>query len=171
MSSLSETQTRKLTGPRLFTFGLAASLLLASVSLSAQTARKTTAAAHANEEELAAFKDYRGVQLGMTADEARKKLGSPKDKSDAQDFFIFNDNETAQIVYDDTHKVVTISVDYLTVGAAVPTAKQVFGAEVEAKADGSVYKLVRFPKAGYWLSFNRTGGNAPLTTVTLQKIQ
>jgi len=169
MSSVSKAQGRRITGPRLFSFlGLAASLLLAFISLSAQTARKAAAPAH--EEELAAFKDYRGVQLGMTADEVRKKLGSPKDKSDAQDFFVFNENETAQIVYDDAHKVVTISADYLTVGASVPTAKQVFGAEVEAKADGSVYKLVRFPKAGYWLSFNRTGGSAPLTTVTLQKI-
>jgi len=30
---------------------------------------------------------------------------------------------------------------------------------------------VRFTKAGYWLSYNRTGGASPLTTVTLQKIQ
>jgi hypothetical protein len=170
MSSISKTQMRKLKGPRLFTFlGLAASLLLAFTSLSAQTARK--AATQASDEELAAFKDYRGVQLGMTADEVRKKLGTPKDKSDGQDFFVFNENETAQIVYDSTQKVVTISADYMTMGADVPTAKKVFGSDVEAKADGSVYKLVRFPKAGYWLSFNRTGGNSPLTTVTLQKIQ
>ena len=171
MSSVAKTQMRKLTGPRLFTFlGLAVSLLLAFTSLNAQTARNKGAAA-AHEEETAAYKDYRGVQLGMTADEVRKKLGNPKDKSDEQDFFVFNETETAQIVYDNTHKVVTISADYLTVGADVPTAKQVFGSDVEAKADGSVYKLVRFPKAGYWLSFNRTGGTAPLTTVTLQKIQ
>src|SRR6185295_6556473 len=110
MSSVSKAQGRRITGPRLFSFlGLAASLLLAFISLSAQTARKAAAPAH--EEELAAFKDYRGVQLGMTADEVRKKLGSPKDKSDAQDFFVFNENETAQIVYDDAHKVVTISAD------------------------------------------------------------
>ena len=170
MSRVSKTQMRKLTGPHLFTFlGLAASLLLTFIGLNAQTARKGAAAAH--EEEVAAFKDYRGVQLGMTADEVRKKLGDPKDKSDAQDFFIFSEKETAQIVYDTTHKVVTISADFTTVGADVPTAKQVFGSEVEAKADGSVYKMVRFPKAGYWLSFNRTSGSSPLTTVTLQKIQ
>jgi hypothetical protein len=115
--------------------------------------------------------DYRGIQLGMLAEEVRKKLGEPKDKSDEQDFFVFNDTETAQIVYDKAHKVITISADFLTSGTAIPTAKQVFGAEVEAKADGSVYKMVRFTKAGYWLSYNRTSGNSPLTTVTLQKIQ
>ncbi|HEV7474329.1 MAG TPA: hypothetical protein VGN90_09775 [Pyrinomonadaceae bacterium] len=169
MSPSTETQMRKLAGPRLFTFaGIAASLLMAMISLNAQTPRKGAAAAT---EELAAFKEYRGVQLGMTADEVRKKLGVPKDKSDEQDFFVFNDNETAQVVYDPTHKVVTISADFLTVGTSVPTAKQVFGSEVEAKADGSVYRMVRFPKAGYWLSYNKTGGASPLTTVTLQRIQ
>jgi len=115
--------------------------------------------------------DYRGIQLGMLADEVRKKLGDPKDKSDEQDFYLFGENETAQIVYDKTRKVVTISADFLTAASSVPTAKQILGAEVEAKADGSVYKMVRFPRAGYWLSYNRTAGNSPLTTVTLQKIQ
>lgn len=116
------------------------------------------------------FHEYRGVQLGMTADEVRKKLGEPKDKGTEQDFYVFNETETAQIVYDKTHKVVTISADFLTAGPDVLTAKQVFGAEIEPKADGSIYKMVRYPKAGYWLSYNRTGGNSPMTTVTLQKI-
>jgi hypothetical protein len=170
MSPFTETQLRKPTGSRRFIFvGIAASLLLPLISLNAQTPRK--GAAPPSEEESAAFKDYRGVQLGMTADEVRKKLGTPKDKSEEQDFFIFNETETAQIVYDTTHKVITISADFMTVGADVPTAKQIFGSEVEAKADGSVYRLVRFPKAGYWLSYNRTSGTSPLTTVTLQKIQ
>jgi hypothetical protein len=117
------------------------------------------------------FREYRGIQLGMMTDDVRKKLGDPKDKGDEQDFYVFNDTETAQIVYDKaTHKVVTISADFINTGAAL-TAKQVFGAEVEAKADGSVYKMVRYPKAGYWLSYNRTSGSSPLTTITLQKIQ
>ena len=135
------------------------------------TASVTKAQRKATEDDSSVLHDYRGIQLGMLSDEVRKKLGDPKDKSDEQDFFVFNDTETAQIVYDKTHKVITISADFLTQGTGIPTAKQVFGAEVEAKADGSVYKLVRFPKAGYWLSYNRTSGTSPLTTVTLQKIQ
>jgi outer membrane protein assembly factor BamE (lipoprotein component of BamABCDE complex) len=171
MSIFTGTQMRRPTASRVFTFlGIAVTLLLALSGLNAQSSRRP-AVPHAADEEVAAFKDYRGVQLGMTADEVRKKLGSPKDKSDEQDFFVFNETETAQIVYDNTHKVITISADFLTVGAEVPTAKQVFGSEVEAKADGSMYRMVRYTKAGYWLSFNRTGGTAPLTTVTLQKIQ
>ncbi len=148
----------------------AAVLLIAFGSASAQTARRG-AVQPSGDEESALFQDYRGVQLGMTAAEVRKKLGDPKDKGDEQDFFVFNESETAQIVYDKTQKVITISADLLTAGDKVPTAKQVFGGDVEAKADGSMYKMIRFPKAGYWLSYNRTGGNSPLITVTLQKIQ
>jgi len=147
-----------------------ASLLIAFSCANAQTSKRSGAHA-ADLEESALFHDYRGVQLGMTAEEVRKKLGDPKDKGDEQDFFIFSDNETAQVVYDKERKVITISADFLTAGDTVPTARQVFGSEVEAKADGSVYKMMRFTKAGYWLSYNRTGGGSPLTTVTLQKIQ
>ncbi|HSS19813.1 MAG TPA: hypothetical protein VLL54_07040 [Pyrinomonadaceae bacterium] len=143
-------------------------LLLAVPIASAQ---RRAAAPSGAVEETAAYKDYRGIQLGMTADEVRKKLGAPKDKGDEQDFYVFSDTETAQIVYDATHKVITISADFMTTGDTVPTAKQVLGGEIEAKVDGSAYKMLRFPKAGYWISFNRTAGTTPLTTVTLQKIQ
>jgi len=146
----------------------ATSLMLFSMGNSPAQRR---AAAPGGEEEASPYKDYRGVQLGMTADEVRKKLGSPKDKGDEQDFYVFGDKESAQIVYDTTHKVITISADFLSTEASVPTCKQVLGSEAEAKADGSVYKMLRFPKAGYWLSYNRTGGASPMTSITLQKIQ
>ena len=147
-----------------------AGALLVSSNANGQGQRR--AAAHAGaDDESPLFHDYRGVQLGMTSDEVRKLLGDPKDKGDEQDFFIFNDTETAQIVYDKVHKVITISADFMTPNNSVLTAKQVFGADIEPKADGSVYRMVRYPKAGYWLSYNRTSGASPLTTVTLQKIQ
>ena len=106
----------------------------------------------------------------MISDDVRKKLGNPKDKGEEQDFYVFDDTETLQIVYDKTHKVITISADFLNSNKAL-TAKDVFGADLEAKADGSVYKMVRYTKSGYWLSYNRTGGTSPLVTITLQKIQ
>jgi hypothetical protein len=108
----------------------------------------------------------------MTADEARLKLGKPKDKSDTQDFFVFSDNELATIVYDAAqHKVVTVSIDYLSGATGVPAAKAVVGSEVETKPDGSMYKMVRYPKAGYWVSFSRTAGDSPLISVTIQKVE
>jgi hypothetical protein len=170
INSSTRTLLRTLTRSRLFLpVVIAATISVASGSASAQTRKAAPAAG--GDEETGLFHEYRGVQLGMTAEEVRKKLGDPKDKSEEQDFFIFGESETAQIVYDKTKKVITISADFLTAGASVPTAKQVFGSEVEAKADGAIYKMLRFPKAGYWLSYNRTGGASPLTTVTLQKIQ
>lgn len=117
------------------------------------------------------YKEYRGISIGMSTEEARKKLGNPADKGDEQDFFIFNDNETAQIVYDKSRKIIAISVDFMNGARDVPTPQVVFGSDIEAKPDGSMYRLVRYPKAGYWLSYNRTSGNSPLTTVTMQKIE
>ena len=60
---------------------------------------------------------------------------------------MFDDTETAQIVYDKSNKVITISADFLNVAKAL-TARQVFGSEVEAKPDGSIYKLVVTRKPG-----------------------
>ena len=155
---------------RLFVFIAAlCSVVFAAQTTSAQT-RKVSA--HSPVEEPApAFNEYRGIHLGMTADEVRKKLGEPRDKGTEQDFFMFNDLETVQIVYDKAQKVVTISADFLSGATDVLTPKQIFGAEVEAKADGSMHKMVRYPKAGYWMSYIRTSGVTPLTSVVIQKIQ
>ena len=117
------------------------------------------------------FHEYRGVQIGSLADDVRKKLGNPTDKSPEQDFFVFGDKETAQILYDKTGKVVTISVDFMSGASGVITPKQLFNSDIEAKPDGSMYRMVRYPKAGCWLSYNRTAGAQPLVTVTLQKIE
>jgi hypothetical protein len=123
-------------------------------------------------EEEPIFTDYRGVKLGWLAEDVRKKLGSPADKGEEQDIFSFGEKETAQIVYDKvSHKVVTISVDFYDGATGVITPQQVFGADIESKPDGSKYKMVRYPKAGFWLSYNRTSGDKPTVTVTLQKLQ
>jgi hypothetical protein len=116
------------------------------------------------------FQEYRGIQLGMAADEVRKKLGNPTDKGDEQDFFMLNDAESAQIFYDKTKKVMAISANFLRGAQNVPTPKGLFGEEIDAKPDGSLYKMTRHPKAGYWLSYSKTAGESPLISVTLQKI-
>ena len=115
------------------------------------------------------YVEYKGVRIGMEATEVRKKLGDPSDKSDAQDFYMFSDKETAQVFYD-KGKVMAVSVNYLGEKSA-PLPKDVLGMDIEAKPDGGMYKLVRYPEAGYFVSYNRTGGDDPLVTVTMQKIQ
>lgn len=113
---------------------------------------------------------FRGVKIGMAADDARKKLGSPKEKSAEQDFYLFNDNEAVQIYYE-KGAVSAIAIDYMSGANGIPSAKSVLGADADSKADGSIHKVVRYPKAGYWVSYSRTAGAEPTTTITMQKIQ
>ncbi|HEU4833908.1 MAG TPA: hypothetical protein VFS90_05830 [Pyrinomonadaceae bacterium] len=141
------------------------SFMLAGVS-QAQTPKKTSLA---NPDDDPVFLDYRGVKIGWLADEVRKKLGSPANKGEEQDFYIFGEKETAQVLYD-KGQVTAISVDFMNGAKEVITPLQVFGADIEAKPDGSKYKLVRYPKAGYWVSYSRTAGDTPIVTVTIQKL-
>jgi len=137
---------------------------------SSARATVTNSAAQARGADDPLFSEYKGVRIGMTADEARKKLGEPQDKSDEQDFYVFNEKESAQVFYDKAHKTYAISINYLGGGSETPAPKGVLGSEIEAKPDGSLYKMVRYRKAGYWVSYSRTAGTDPLTTVTIQRI-
>lgn len=117
------------------------------------------------------FLDYRGVKIGWLADEVRKKLGDPANKGDEQDFYVLNEKETCQIFYDKaTKKVTAISVDFMNGAREVITPQQVFGEDIQAKPDGSKSRLVRYPKAGFWVSYNRTAGETPMVTVTIQQM-
>ena len=136
-------------------------------AVTAQTAQKAPVA----KGEEPVFLDYRGVKIGWLADEVRKKLGSPANKGDEQDFYVFNEKETCQIFYDKaTSKVTAISVDFMNGAAQVITPQQVFGEDIETKSYGSKSRLVRYPKAGFWVSYNRTAGDTPMVTVTIQKM-
>jgi hypothetical protein len=117
------------------------------------------------------FLDYKGIQIGWLADEVRKKLGNPADKGEEQDFYVFGEKETCQVLHDKaTRKVTAISVDFMNGATGVITPQQVFGSDIDTKPDGSKYKLVRYPKAGYWVSYSRTAGDSPIITVTIQKL-
>jgi len=140
-------------------------LLLSGISM-AQTTKKS-----AGGEEEPVFLEYRGIQIGWLADDVRKKLGVPADKGDEQDFYKFGDNETCQVLYDKTtRKVTAISVDFSSGASSAITPQQVFGSDIDSKPDGSKYKLVRYPKAGYWVSYYRGTGNTPSITITMQKM-
>src|SRR2546425_221541 len=103
MIHLSETSLTKLVKSLLVL--VAQALLVAGLSSATAQAQRRAG----GDEETPVFREYRGVQIGMAADEARKKLAGLKDKSDDQDFFVINDKETAQVVYDKSHRVSTLS--------------------------------------------------------------
>lgn len=118
------------------------------------------------------FKEYRGVEIGMTTDDVRSKLADYlKSKSDGEDLFVFSGGETAVVYYDADRKVTAVSVDFPAKSAKAPAAKDVLGEDVQAKDDGSMYSLVRYPDAGYWVAYSRTAGDSPLVTVTIQKMR
>jgi len=91
--------------------------------------------------------------------------------SDRQDFFNITGVESAQVFYDAQARVMAVSVNYLGEDSGAPAPEKVFGTAVETNDDGSVYKLVRYERAGYLVVYSRSGGDAPpLVTVTMQKL-
>jgi hypothetical protein len=115
------------------------------------------------------FADYRGITIGMTAEDVRAKLDRLK-KGDRQDYLVLSERESAQIYYDDGGKVTAISIDYFGNNSNAPSPDAVLGVALEAKADGSMYQLNRYSDAGYWVSYNRTAGDKPIVTITMQKM-
>jgi hypothetical protein len=114
------------------------------------------------------YSEYRGVKLGMTAAEVRAKLGDAEEKSDAMDFFVFSNTERARVYYQDG-KASAIIATYIGRDAQAPAPVAVLGTEIEAKADGSMYKMTMYPQAGYWVAYSRTAGDSPLVIITMQK--
>ncbi|MEQ1603403.1 MAG: hypothetical protein ABL999_00890 [Pyrinomonadaceae bacterium] len=113
---------------------------------------------------------HRNVQIGMVQDKAREILGKPKDKGDDQDLFVFSRDEMTQVFYDAKGAVRAISSTYMNDLKNAPTALTVIGQDVPPEEDGSIYKMVRYPEAGYWVSYHRTGGKNQIITVTMQTL-
>jgi hypothetical protein len=134
-----------------------------------EAAEMNPSASSAATTSLPVFTDYRGVTIGMTAEAVRSKLDELK-KGDGQDYLIFSERESAQIYYDDKGKVTAISIDYLGADSNAPSPEAVLGVGLQPKADGSMYQLNRYPEAGYWVWYNRTAGDKPIITITMQKM-
>jgi hypothetical protein len=160
-------------GFNLFRPALAAAVLALPVSLAPSArAQDATAAPQSQTQTPQAaaaplYKEYRGVKLGMKADEVRAKLGKPQEKSDVMDFYVFNDHERARVYYRDG-KASAVIATYIGKDAA-PAPAAVLGTEVEAKPDGSMYQMKPYKQAGYWVAYSRTGGDSPMVMITMQK--
>lgn len=140
---------------------------LATTNAQTQTSKLKVTKFHAEETQQPIYREYRGVRLGMTMEEARVKLGTATMRSDDLDFYVLSENETAQIAYNVAHKVVTISVDY-TNGLGAPDYRTVVGADIQTRPDGSMYKMVEYQAEGFWVIYNKSAGAVPVVTVTLQ---
>ena len=135
-------------------------LLIFSVSGQAQTT------------DAPAMKDYKGVKIGMTADEVREKLGKAKSEDKDGFFYVFSDDEMAQILLDADQKVNVISVTYSGDFQNPPSCEDVFGKGIqpETKPSGTLYKRIMFPKNGYWVAYSRTAGDKPTVSVMFNKM-
>lgn len=116
------------------------------------------------------YREYRGVRLGMTAAEVRAALGAPKESEGRQEFYAISDGEMAQVFYDARRNVWAVTVSYIGGQGKAPTPEQVFGGPVEVKPDGSIYKMVKYERAGYYVAYSRDAGDAPFVTVVMQKL-
>jgi hypothetical protein len=118
------------------------------------------------------FHDYKGIKIGMKADEVRAKLGAAK--SDDKDglFYTISDLETVQIILDGEEKVRAVSIMFDGENLNPLKFEDVFGknTQPEKQAGGSIYKLISYPDSGYWVSYNRMAGDKPMTVVVMQKM-
>lgn len=149
---------------------LAAVILAVIIACFAVFANSSFVSLHTQGEEQPVYTEYKGVRIGMTMDEARKKLGDPADKNEGQDFYEFSQDEMAQISYDASGVVTGISVTYFKASDA-PTAKSILSVDVEPQYNGNVYKLIKYPKVGYWVSYSRTEGDPAVITVVMKKLE
>lgn len=122
--------------------------------------------------QLPLWQDYKGVKIGMPAAEAQAKLGAPTVQDKDGLFYAFSETESAQIIFDAQQKVRVISVMFAGGHPNQPTFENVFGKDekVEPNAAGGIYKLIRYPEAGFWVSYSRLAGDNALVTVTMQKM-
>ena len=146
-----------------FVIGVILLLLLGAIAVG-QAQTKKIAMGHAQIQQ-PLYREYRGVRLGMTAAEARTKLGEPAMKSDEQDFYVFSANETAQLVYS-AQKVVTISTDYAG-GVGAPDYKSVVGEDLLQRPDGSLFRMVRYDSERFWVSYYKSASVVPVVTITI----
>jgi len=115
------------------------------------------------------FSEYRGIKIGMPTADVRTKLGKAKEETDAQDQYIFSDNESAQFYYEAGH-VNAIMITYQGDVTKAPTAKDIFGEDVAPNDQGMIFKMEKYPKAGFWISYTRTSGADAMVNIALQKM-
>ena len=143
-------------------------VLVWGVNAQAQKARATVSTASPVTQQ-PLYSEYKGVRLGMTAQEVRTKLGTPTFMDKELGYFVLSATETVQIGFDAAGKVKVISVDYLN-GTGAPEPRAIVGAELETRENGSLYKVVYYERLGFSVSYGRTAGPVLIVSITIQKM-
>ncbi|PYT01741.1 MAG: hypothetical protein DMF63_02540 [Acidobacteria bacterium] len=119
----------------------------------------------------APMREYHALSLGMSPDDVEALWGKPKIKDEGGFLYNRSDSEMAQIEIGSDKKVSAIAVMFQG-GKGAPSLTDVFGAGATAdpRQNGTVYKMVRYPEAGYWVSYSATPGENGVTIITLRKL-
>lgn len=144
-----------------------------STAVTADARRPQTSVVEPEPASMPLLKDYKGVTIGSTSEEVRDKLGKAKIDDDDGFYYRFDDSEIVQIRLDENKKVYLIAITYTADHKGAPSFADVLGsgpATTESKPDGSMYKLVRYPTAGYWVAYSRSAGTEGSVSVTMQKL-
>jgi hypothetical protein len=123
-----------------------------------------------NLETLPLFSGYLGIQVGVDKDTVHKKLGIPTSSRTGLDSYEISKKKSIHIYYDEKDQVKALCITFIGKNSDAPSAKMVIGEELEKGTDGGQYKLVRYPEAGYWVSYSRINGDDPVVTVMMQKM-
>ncbi|CAN5378929.1 hypothetical protein BH10ACI3_BH10ACI3_16880 [soil metagenome] len=120
-----------------------------------------------------AISSLKGVSPGMTKGEVEEVLGKPKMSDKASMNYTFSKTATAQIGFNEQGKARTIAVIYTDGDETAPSFSDIFGPDVpfvEGK-NGGVYKLIRYPSAGFYIAYSKTMvSNKAMVVITMRKI-
>lgn len=141
-----------------------------TLSYSSATPVPTPTPDAGTDEQTPRYSSYRGVTIRMPAAQVTEKLGTPTHKSKAGDYYAISPTESVQISYDTEQAVKAISINITGDLKSAPTPKDVVGTDVKKDSEGTISKLVSYPKSGFWISYIRTGGMDATIIITLQKI-
>ncbi|CAN5735147.1 hypothetical protein BH24ACI3_BH24ACI3_05360 [soil metagenome] len=117
------------------------------------------------------FDAYRGVKIGMAAEKARETLGKAKDESDKEDYYDFDNGESARVIYDAEKNVRVISATYSKNLESAPQPQDVVGEMIKPNEDGGMFKMVRYPSHGFWITYVKIAGDEPMIIITMQKMR
>lgn len=116
------------------------------------------------------FTNYRKVEIGMDASSVDDILGKPESEYPDRIFFEISNAEDVQIAIGPDKKVTAVVVSFAE-GKGAPDFSTVFGEGVEPdrRPDGTIYKMVRYPDAGYWVSYYAAAGDKGNVTLMMRK--
>jgi hypothetical protein len=118
--------------------------------------------------------DLKGVKVGMTKKEVEGVLGRARVSDDAGMYYSFSDTQSAQIGLDSEGKVRTIALLFSEGDKHAMSYTDVFGPGTPPAPDanGNVYQMVRYPSAGFWISYSLTNtADSPMTVITMRRIE